>query len=78
MNKKNRTPLHDRLDAVIKKIGISRMQFSVKIGKSQSWAGAILNKNCSMAAEDLIKIKQSFGVNPLYILEGQKPEFIKS
>jgi len=77
MKKNKRTQIHERLDSLITKLAISRMQFSLRIGRSQAWAGMLLNTNASMTADDLLKIKEVFAVNPLYILEGQKPEFLK-
>jgi hypothetical protein len=58
------------------KLNISQMKFSLSLGKGQSWASMIINRNYDISAGDILKMEEVFGINPMYILKGEEPVFL--
>lgn len=60
------------------KLNMSQMGFSLSIGKSQSWASTLFQRDSDISASDILKIEEVHSVNPLYILKGEHPIFLKN
>jgi|GEM_PF-5554673 len=69
--------VHERIRKVIKDLNCSEREFSTRLGRVNRWANQLINKESNLSHIDLLKMKEIFAVNPLYILEGQNPEFLK-
>ena len=69
--------IHDRVSKLIKDVGCSEREFSVKLGHTRAWANNLLKQKSKFSHEDILKIESVFKVNPMYLLKGQTPMYLQ-
>lgn len=55
----------------VEKLGISRAQFSKKLGRSVTWFYGALASETDLKVSDLARMETIFGINPRYIMFGE-------
>lgn len=69
---------HNRLKYVSEKLNLSPRKFSVSLGKSESWFSSLIRQQSDISSSDLIKLEEVHSINPMYILKGEMPIFLKN
>lgn len=70
--------MRERISEVIKILNISHVQFSKSVGRQKSWALSLITTHAdSIKAKDILEMERVYNVNPMYILKGKKPVFLK-
>jgi transcriptional regulator with XRE-family HTH domain len=69
--------LSERIKDLQIKSNLSEREFSTKIGRGNRWLNQVITRKSKVSADDILKIEEVFNVNPMYILKGKKPVFLK-
>ena len=63
---------HERLEQEIERLGLTKKEFALKLGKSQNWAQMCIKNKQDIYTKDLLLIEERFGIDLMYLLKGDK------